>query len=66
MVQYAVRCAASQELNIDANLYKKKNRIKATVTTKRMVLLLPTVSADFQDIYEVNEATKPTLQRNQQ
>ena len=31
-----------------------------------MVLLLPTVSADFQDIYEVNEATKPTLQRNQQ
>ena len=24
MVQYAVRCAASQELNIDANLYKKK------------------------------------------
>ena len=31
-----------------------------------MVLLLPTVSADFQDIYEVNEATKqrkPAIRR---
>ena len=62
MLQYAVRCAVSQEINIAAKLYERN--IEARVA-RAWILQLPTVSIGFQDS-EVTEATETALHSHQQ